>query len=100
MPEPGFPGTGWPRLISASWSAPFILAERPVARRRDPHLSTTNSQNGRFAVIRNVAYVTHPARGSEPHQLVPIEADPLDWAEQQQLAPLPEDDYPRAELHR
>lgn len=28
---------------------------------------------------------------------LPIEVDPLDWADQQQLTPLPEDDYPRVE---
>ncbi|WP_084251640.1 hypothetical protein [Mycobacterium avium] len=25
---------------------------------------------------------------------VPVEADPADWAEQQQLVPLPDDEYP------
>ena len=25
---------------------------------------------------------------------IPVEVDPLDWADQHELAPLPEDDYP------
>lgn len=28
------------------------------------------------------------------HNLMPVEADPADWAEQQQLVPLPDDEYP------
>lgn len=32
----------------------------------------------------------------EPDAL-PVEVDPLDWADQHQLVPLPEDDYPHVE---
>jgi hypothetical protein len=28
---------------------------------------------------------------------LPVEVDPLDWADQHQLVPLPEDDYPHVE---
>jgi hypothetical protein len=32
---------------------------------------------------------------------LPVEVDPLDWADQHQLVPLPEDDYPHVvELER
>lgn len=27
----------------------------------------------------------------------PLEADPVDWVDQQQSAPLPDDEYPRAD---
>ena len=28
------------------------------------------------------------------HNFLPVEADPADWAEQQQSVPLPDDEYP------
>ena len=39
----------------------------------------------------------HPVR---LHDVLPVEADPADWAEQQQSVPLPDDEYPRVDGDR
>jgi hypothetical protein len=48
-------------------------------------MSIDSRQNGRSVMISR--------RISDP---LPIEADPLDWADQQHLESLPEDEYPHA----
>ncbi|WP_155767175.1 hypothetical protein [Mycobacterium colombiense] len=47
--------------------------------------------------IRNGALRGH---SGALRNFLPVEADPADWAEQQQSVPLPDDEYPHARDHR
>lgn len=47
--------------------------------------------------IRNGALRGH---SGALRSFLPVEADPADWAEQQQSVPLPDDEYPHARDHR
>lgn len=61
--------------------------------------------NGRYSQVEKegVAVITHAIRkgslrghSAALRSFLPVEADPADWAEQQQSVPLPDDEYPHA----